>query len=197
MEFDDYLKKLRTDRKMTQAEFVQVTGETATTISYLERGLRSHHSKSAKRLVATLNQIDLLTENEIECLNRLANKPENNHHRIPNIPNFYQRLEKLCDEKGRICADKNPETFELLQIELGVRPSPSIFELLRQFRGTLSRRVFAKWLGVKESSYTSIERGGVRSNSRVLQSLLTSDCFTEEEQRRLRVAYIQLKEAEK
>ena len=192
MKLTKQLVHLRAKYDLTQAEVAKIAGISQSVYATIEKGVTSDQSEAAK-----LVRKKIIDDREEIKRRSMKKRRMMDNHRIPNIPNFYQRLEKLCDEEGQICADKNPEMLELLQIELGVRPSPSVFELLRQFRGTLSRRVFAKWLGVKEPSYTSVEKGDVGSSSRVLQSIISSDCFTEEEQHRLQVAYVQLKEAEK
>lgn len=195
---------LRGKYNLTQREVASLAGISQKSYQRVEIGYASEQSKTSK--LVKLKIVD--NEN---VLKRYAyeRKKERDKFRIPNIPDFYERLNSLCGEDGRVCARKNPEELKRLRIELGVKTDGSgsgnkgkavaieeqvaLGRLARRFRGGHSQSEMERLTGIGSASISAIERGQWSSDSKDMKKMLVHTYFDADQRSQLKRAYDRLK----
>lgn len=109
-------------------------------------------------------------------------KPKD-HQRIPNIPDFYERLDALCDENGRVAVDENHPDLQELRVAVGgKRVIPDVAEFrdelirIRKEKG-LSQKEAAELAGVDVYALRNYEYRGVKTKTPIYQKIIDSPLF--------------------
>lgn len=196
------LKEIRAFHGLTYREAAEIAGVGATTYLKIEKGKQRKDTEPYQKVKAKL--VD--TQSYIRR-HSLKKHREMSERRIPNIPNFYERLERVCDENGNVCVSLNEKELHSLRVDLGVIEGEetkvdalgerkNFATLLKEFRGNVPQTEHSRRLGVTNSSYHGIESEKRGARSRVMQGMLTNNHFTKAQQRQLTNVYNRMRKKE-
>lgn len=204
-ELAEQLLHLRGKYNLTQREMADITGVSASMYHVVESGVANRQSNTSKKIESNLNEraMKSYTRERMKKLDK---------YRIPNIPNFYEQLDALCNKEGRLDVDKNPKGLLKLQKALGVkrgvnRTGPrrkkrafseqqALGRILRGFRGNMSQRELAEKLGIGQDNYGKVERGEWTSRSKAMKTIVRHEYYTVEQREIFKRAYDKLRTKE-
>lgn len=128
---------------------------------------------------------------EPEPEERVIEYPEamsNPHQRIPNIPDFYERLDSITDINGKIFVDDDHPTLESLKKDVGavkefVYTREELADTLKDLRKKkeLTQVEASELIGISISSYLSYEYGANKARGVVYEKIIRSPLFEKEE----------------
>lgn len=209
----DKLRKRRRELGLTQQQAADYIGIKKSTYYNYEHKFMSTTNKNAKKIIAS-GFLGDAKDNYVRGRLERRKKQEREKHRIPNIPNFYERLDALCGEDGRLYADEQSAALRSLQEDLGVitravdpdhvinqvavNEQIEFGELVLEFRGERTQSTMAEQVGISSSEISAVERGQRGSGSEIVKNLPTHDFFTASQQIALQKVYkrMRMKEME-
>ena len=114
MRFARKVKKERHKYGLTQQQLANMTGLTKGTIGSIETGAVGEHAPSAQKLIgAGFFKEDVMKRKMARLHNNRMR--ERDKYRIPNIPDFYEKLDSVCNTDGQITVDINHPTLQELR----------------------------------------------------------------------------------
>lgn len=188
----EYLVSRRRFFGVPRKVMAEVVGINTATYASYEQGKVSNWTDNAEKIVNSQiynDQVmrkarDKYVEEWTDAVKKRGSKQKSiEERRIPNIPNFYERLDALCDETGRLSVDENHPDLQELRVAVGgKRVIPDIAEFreelirMREEKG-LSQREAAELVGVDVYTIRNYEYRGVKSKTSAYQKMLESPLF--------------------
>ena len=118
MSFGTKVRKTRNKYGLTQQEFADIVRISKGTLASLERGYTTEWAESAIRIKES-GMLDEEKAQEIVRELHLKRVRKRDKYRIPNIPNFYEKLNSLCDKDGSLAVDINHPELQELRMAIG------------------------------------------------------------------------------
>lgn len=112
------LRKRREELGLTQQQAADYIGMKKSTYGNYEEKYISRSTKNAQKIIKS-GFLGTVEESEVRRQLEEEARRERSKHRITHIPDFYERLNALCDEKGAINVSKNDPRMQELRMAVG------------------------------------------------------------------------------
>lgn len=173
MKFKEKLRDARARLGYSQREMAEFIGMNASTYGNYEERDIPETSAGAQKIIAS----GVIDSQQMS---------KDDDYRITDIPDFYKRLNSVCDKNGKINVHKNHPTLVALRGDLGapkhLMDRVEFGEELKKQRleKGLTMKEAAELVGIKMGTYANYEYRLINARSEVYNRIISSPLFEEE-----------------